>query len=1117
MPAFNSKYHVGIDAKGYILARNRNGQQYYQKKRAPSFVNKFGSGDSSYRDATFWQFWAQTNWRNGSKQLRLDDPGKFWKSSNVNINQLEEITLSRALTSIGQTAAGVKVNAIEGWRNSQNWWNANYGYRQQITITAPAASQIPSGYPIKVTIDTAALQTASKVRSDRKDWRIIYSNGSTLVDLTRDYIGTTTTFFALQAAISAGGSDGSYYVYYGYAAESTDKQPTTETDWNAVYGMYGAIPDANSKAIYHFREGTGTSINDDSSGTNNGAATGSPLWYPTTGSEGRFGRHLNFDGLNDYINCSNGSDFDLGSLTIEGWIYFSGNSGYFPIVSKQVAGQNGATFGISIEGNKLTGQLNNQTRFQGATTILSNTWYHVALTYDGATAKLFLNSAQDYSGTQQTPTTSTFPLLIGAEIQSGVTYLFNGQMQHFRISNIARTSFPYVVATDPTVAYGTETTTQPPASTFDAYAGCSDGILYKWDGVTTFTAVFDTRRLTWFDDVTVKDADKVIGDTAGTETAQAQSFQLLAAAKIKGLEVYLKKAAGTPGNITVRIETNNAGLPSGTLADANLTGTIPAFTTSSYGWISFDFTTASAAALAASTIYWIVLKTAAAANDNNYNWGADGSSPAYSSGNMAASTDGGTTWSAVTAADALFRIKSEATQINDLLVSSIGGTQKMLIATGDITSQTNGDARLFTFDGTTYALEKTFATTTESQITKLEEFNSKLYAGVGPQARVYEGTSPTTWTLSKDINTPQNPGYVFALKEYNGKLYAGGGSPEFSPTKHYNGFWYTFDTTVWNSLYPFDFTEIRDFEFYDAFLFGMTYHGHIYVYDTATLNPLFNFKDDFGFAQSVLAAKLYDDKIYFALYPQENSNDTNSSIWVFDRHGMSSAYTKSGVTGYRCFAVVNNLLLIGTGDNGYIYKLDLDNYATQGYVQSSYFDANLPSIDKLYNRLVIQHDPLANGESIVVYYKFKENDSWTTLGTASTISATVSTLTFPSSIYSKKISLKIELNTTNQAVTPKVKEIVLQYVLYPIQKWLWTMRVLNKKSLQLLDKTTETRDVNTVRSDIESSQNAYKLATFVDIDGTSYNVLFSEIDQGSWVINQSDVNEDEIVITLLEA
>ena len=126
MAYIDNKYHIKINGQGYVLSQGRGGQFYYQKKKAPSFVNKFGGGDSSYRDSTFWQFWASTNWRNGCKQLRLDDPGKFWKSQDVNTTQLDEITLSRSFVSVGQTAAGTKVNAISPWRTSQNWWNVNY-------------------------------------------------------------------------------------------------------------------------------------------------------------------------------------------------------------------------------------------------------------------------------------------------------------------------------------------------------------------------------------------------------------------------------------------------------------------------------------------------------------------------------------------------------------------------------------------------------------------------------------------------------------------------------------------------------------------------------------------------------------------------------------------------------------------------------------------------------------------------------------------------------------------------------------------------------------------------------------------------------------------------------
>ena len=1106
MAGYLSKYHIGLDSKGYVLNK-RDGKPYYDKKRAPTFVNKFGSGDSSYRDSTFWQFWATTNWRNGAKQLRLDDPGKFWNSENLDVTQLDKLTLSRNLSYVGQTAVGTKINAIEAWRNSVNWWNSNYGYRQQITITAPVSQQIPQYNPIKITIDTAALESGSKVRSDRKDWRVLYFNGSTWVDLTRHYVSTTSTLFALQAAIPAGSSDSNYYVYYGYSGESTTKQPSTEADFNSVYGMYGLTPDANSLGVYHFREGSGTSVNDDSGNVSNGNFQ-SPGWVTT----GKYGYEGDFNSSTVIISPG----MTLGSMTLEGFFNFDSASGTQQLINRMVAA---ATVGyeLKLTGGKITFSVQDTltvvTTVTSTTSIVAGTTYHIAAVHDGTSMKIYINGTLEASATASTPVSQDNDTVLGRLANGSTSQDYNGKMSHVRISNTARTSFPYALTSDPSVAYGTETTTQPPTSSFDTYVGNSNGKIYKISG-STITEEFDTRRITWYE--TGTDTAHKIGDEGGTERAQAQSFQIGGTAvNIKAVELYLLKASGTPGDITVRIETDNAGVPSGTLANASLTTTIPAFTTASYAWKTAEFP--ASVTLSASTTYWLVAKVAAQPNDTYYNLAVDASSPTYTAGNMANSADGGATWTADTGRDVYFRILGDSTSVNDLLVTSLGGTRKMLIATGDISSQTNGNAKLYTYDGTTYVLAKIFATTTESQITALEEYNGKLYAGVGPQAKIYEGTNPTSWTLSKDIDVPQAPGYVYALKEYNGLLYAGGGSPEFLYDKHYNGFWYRFDGTTWSSLYPFSFTELRSFEFYDAFLFGSTYHGQTYVYDTATLNPLFSFKDGFNYRQTVYCAQLYDDKIYFGLYPQEGTNDTNVGVWVFDRHGFSLAYKISGVTGYRCMGVVNNILVIGTGDDGKVYQLDLNNFTTQGYVQTSYFDANLPSIDKLYNAVTIQHAPLESGQSVKVYYRFKESDSWTLLGTSNTVDATSATLSFPSQTYSKKISLKVELNTSDTAQAPEVTEYVLQYTLYPSVKWLWTVRILVKKNIKLQDNTLESRSATQIRSDLEGLISANKLISFVDVDGTTYNVLPTDLDQTSWVINQNDVNENELALTLLEA
>lgn len=114
----------------------------------------------------------------------------------------------------------------------------------------------------------------------------------------------------------------------------------------------------------------------------------------------------------------------------------------------------------------------------------------------------------------------------------------------------------------------------------------------------------------------------------------AQSFQVGSNVSVSRIRLWLKKQGSPTGTLTIRIETNNAGSPSGTLVDANATDTVAASSVSaSYGYINFDLP--AAVALVTSTTYWIVLSTSDTASGSNYIiWGADGSTPNYSNGEM---------------------------------------------------------------------------------------------------------------------------------------------------------------------------------------------------------------------------------------------------------------------------------------------------------------------------------------------------------------------------------------------------------------------------------------------------------------------------------------------------
>ena len=175
MSAIDSKYHLKVGEFGFVLARQaRTERHIYAREEAPHFVNKFSSGDPNYRDATFFPHWAQINFLNGFDQEFFDDGGKFFRSSAVNPTDQEKLTLQKAMESAGTvTNAGVSSFGLRSSSSASAWWDTNYSYSQRLTITAPDGIAVPQGHPIQVTIDTAALETASKVESDRDDWRIV--------------------------------------------------------------------------------------------------------------------------------------------------------------------------------------------------------------------------------------------------------------------------------------------------------------------------------------------------------------------------------------------------------------------------------------------------------------------------------------------------------------------------------------------------------------------------------------------------------------------------------------------------------------------------------------------------------------------------------------------------------------------------------------------------------------------------------------------------------------------------------------------------------------------------------------------------------------------------------
>lgn len=1193
MSAIQNKGHITIDGYLFALARQvRTDRHIYGREESPSFVNKFSSGDPNYRDSTFFPHFVQNNWLNGFDQEKFNDGGKFYRSSKIDPTQQEKLTLQKNFISGGQAEASAIIRCQEAWRasatsffgmgvdgdlvisvdttdapidssatvaqgsNNLTATNASFAPGQYILviqmkgtnagkwmktkILSYAAGTITMEDPANVAYDSTTgvnkaqvlvlKQYSSVTINASRTWTAKAWNGTTggiLAFLCSGTCTVTGTITAVAKGFRGGaagqGGDGTAFSGEGSGADSTLQA-------NNPAGNGGG-----SKGVSSAGGGNASTMtsSDSTEGTLDGNAALTTMVMGGGGGGGQSGGSDNTDG-------APGGGIILPwarTLTVTGNILANGETAATSPTNRSGSGGAGGSILIKAQTASLgTAIITAIGGFKGGGAFSNNT--------DGSAGRIHMDYLTSFTGTTS-PTIDT--------------------------------------ALDGTLA------DTPVGSGFTHYVGTSTGKIYTWDGASTYTEVFDTRRVKWFDTVASGDTDTTIGDAAGTEYAQSQGFQLDTATKVKAIQVYIKTNAGTPSDLQVRIETNNAGVPSGTLADANLTKTITASTIpSTYGWVTIEFDTASSAALTASTVYHIVLKTAAASNDNNYNWKADASSPSYAGGAMSESSNGGSTWSAQTR-DALFRILTPATSANCMLVSSVGGTSKLYVGTGSPDTGVNGDARLYSYDGSNWALTKTFNTTNEFQILSMTEYGSttpKVYLGLGAKAKIYVTTDFSTFTLAKTITIPQNPGYVYALKEYNGRLYAGGGFPEQLPGNNYqySGFLYSYDEFTWQKVGEFEHTVVKSLETFDNLLFIGTIKKRLYVYNTASIDKLFEMPWDV----QIVDMKKWDDKLALALAPTPGASASGfEGIYLFDRNGFHNAFNVTSRSWYSLFVFNNNLM--GGNDDGTVYQTAPNTYIASGTIQLSYFEASLPEIDKKWRSLVLQHETLPSGCSILVEYKTDESDaSWTTLGTSSTVGSVRAEFEFPVGFYSKKISLRLTFATTDPSSTPTLKISDMRYVLTPDFKYLWKMTIACPDNIRWLDRSepisvipgaitagqttltltdgsgfpTKGRGVvidNGVEDEftwtgrtgnqltgipasgslalgthattgltakinggalhrlILSLKQTKGLYTFVDIDGTSYTVLFHGYQEDGFSVNQDSGIENNVPITLLEA
>jgi hypothetical protein len=175
------------------------------------------------------------------------------------------------------------------------------------------------------------------------------------------------------------------YITYEYEELVPEPEPIPEPGPEpSVSGLVGH---------WKLDETTGTIAADSSGNDCNGILFGGPVWQPDGGN---LNGALQFDGVNDYVDCGNSSILNIqDQITLACWIKVSAfTRAWQAILAKGddsyrlCRSSMGNSIHFGITGTSLGG-------FDGAAVVADSNWHHVAGVYDGSEAMLYVDGVLD--------------------------------------------------------------------------------------------------------------------------------------------------------------------------------------------------------------------------------------------------------------------------------------------------------------------------------------------------------------------------------------------------------------------------------------------------------------------------------------------------------------------------------------------------------------------------------------------------------------------------------------------------------------------------------------------------------------------------------------------------
>ncbi len=359
------------------------------------------------------------------------------------------------------------------------------GYSTTATVTTGPPDTTPPTVPTGL---TAAAPGSSQINLS---WTASTDNiGVTGYQVERCQGAGCTTFAQIATPTANSYSDAGLTpgTSYSYRVRATDAAGNVSQDYSNVASASTPITPPGLVAAYAFNEGTGTTVTDASGSGNTGTINGA-----TRTTVGRFGGALVFNGTSARVDVPDAPSLDLTTgMTLAAWVYptvaatawrdviFKAVDMYYLEASSDNAGRPGAggTFASPL---------------YGAAPLPTNTWTYLAVTYEGATLRLYVNGTQVASRVQTGAiATSSGALSIGGDAAFG--QYFQGRIDEVRIYNRALSLAEIQQDMNTPVGVGPPDTTPPTVPTgLTATVAGSSQINLTWTASTDTVGVTGYR------------------------------------------------------------------------------------------------------------------------------------------------------------------------------------------------------------------------------------------------------------------------------------------------------------------------------------------------------------------------------------------------------------------------------------------------------------------------------------------------------------------------------------------------------------------------------------------------------------------------------------------------